>query len=212
VTRECHQVGADVPHVDGDVAEGLGGVEKKEDIAFAADATNLLDRLDRAGDIAGVERCDKHGRWGDGAPDIFGIDHPGVRVEWDAGHVHAIIGQRVQGAQDRVVIRPRGDHVGARRARTGAQGDPLDGEVQGVGRVQREDDVIGCIDAEQRGDPPAAELHTMRGLRGLRVSPARGSADRSGVLQHGLVDARGLWKTRGGVVEEYSLGHALGGS
>ena len=56
VGRSCQQVRSDPRHVDRQVAQRLGRVHQVEHAVFGRDSAHFLDRLQRAGDVRGVDQ------------------------------------------------------------------------------------------------------------------------------------------------------------
>ena len=86
--------------VDGDVACGLCGVDEERDVVLARDGADFADRLDGAGDVAGVGDGDQFCIGADGAADFLGIDEA-CAIDGDAGLLEAAgVLESVQRAQD----------------------------------------------------------------------------------------------------------------
>jgi hypothetical protein len=131
-----------------------------------------------------------------GLADVFGVDDAGDRIDRNVRVLNAAVGgEMVIRAEHGVVVHPRGDAMIAGREHA------LDGEVQGVGAIEREDEMIGILAVEERVKPLAAGAdHFCGGLR-LGIRPAAGGgADLRGIVDHRLEHFGRLGKTGGGVV------------
>jgi hypothetical protein len=99
-------------------------------------------------------------------------------------------------AVDRVVLGARRDDVVA------LPEEALEGEVQAVGGVEREDDAVGALRAEEPRDGLAAALDPFLRLDGQAVARATGVPGMAaGELVHRAVDGFWLRPRGGGVVQ-----------
>src|SRR5687768_15930103 len=98
------EVAADGFDIDGNVAEGLGGIDEIEDVAFFGDLADGGDGLDGTGDVGGVEERDEAGLGRDGAADIVRIDEAFSAGGGVGRGDVAVLGEELEGAEDGVVL------------------------------------------------------------------------------------------------------------
>ena len=104
--------------------------------------------------------------------------------------------QGSQGPADRVVLEVRSDHVVARLDR------PLDGQVQPIGAVEREDPALGALPLEELVEGvPAVVEDPLRGQGHPVARPTGVGQGRPGKLVERLIDGLGLGEAGGGIVE-----------
>ena len=133
--------------------------------------------------------------------DVVRIDQAGRRIDRHARLLDpAAHRQRVERAEDRVVIDVRADRVAACRSRID---QPLDREVQRIGAVEREDEVLRPLAVEQPVQPPAAFVDQIARSRSPRRTPPRPALAPSSrrVADHRVQHRLRLGKAGGGVVE-----------
>jgi len=199
--EEVDVVGDDI---DGNVADGLGGVDDEGNGVFAGDAADFAHRLNSSGDVGGVGDGDELGVAADGPLNVVGIDQAGGGIHPHAGEGdRAAVGEGVKGTEDGVVVEVCAD--GVRSAAGGGDvgfEDALDGEVEGVGAVEGEDDVVGRGGVDELADGGAAIGEHAGGFDGFSVSSAAGRCAELGeVARDGGEDAGRLGEGGGGVVE-----------
>ena len=210
VSREGEEVGVHGVDIDGEVADGLGGVDEERDGHVAADGADAVDGLEGAGDIGGVDGGDEACVGLDGGVDGGGVDEAGVRIGRDAcegDELRELVGEGVDGAEDGVVLHIGDDGVeGARVAalvagEVGAE-EALDGDVEGAGGAVGEDDGVGRGGVDEGCDGGAAFGEECGGAGCFVVgASAGGGADLGVEAGHGLGDGGGFGEAGGGVVE-----------
>lgn len=237
VAREGEQVDVGGGHVDGDVAQGLRAVDEEEQAVghsptacagmaapagteAGADLADSGQVLNGAGDVACVVDTDQYGlARADGLADVVGVDQAGGGVGIDLGPIEERVGEGggVQGAEDGVVFENGGDDMKAGAGAAGPAGvdeNALDGEVERVGGVVGEDDVVRAGEIDEGGDALAAEADEAAHLAGLGVGAAARGSHLGHSAEHRLSDGRGLREACSGVVEIASFrlcGHHVKG-
>ena len=133
------------------------------------------------------------------AGDCLGIDQPAGRIDHDAGLFDAAgIRQGIERAEDRIVIDLRAD----RMTFDVRMEKPLDGQVQGIGAIERENKMVAVFTMEKPVEPAAAFGEQRAGLDGLAIRAAAGAgAEIGGVADHRFQNLLGLGEAGGGVVE-----------
>ncbi len=169
---------------------------------LAGDRADLADRLERAGDVAGVGDGDQAGFGADGLADVVGVDQAGPGIDRDArlGDPAQFL-HGLQRAEDGVVVDAGADAVGLLALLELMQHQPFDGEVQAIGAVEREDEMLGPLAVEKLLEALAAFGQDGGGFDRLAVRAAAGrGADFGGVTAHCLEHRRRLGEARGGIV------------
>ena len=100
VGAESKELDAEFAHVDGQPANGRGGVHVERHILFRGDGADFLHRLDGA-DVV-IDQMNRHQNrlLGDGLPNILGINASNG-IDRDSGYFEAVLGQKFDGIQDR---------------------------------------------------------------------------------------------------------------
>jgi len=205
VAGEGQQVHVDFRQIDGNMADGLGGIDQIENFVFFGDAADGGDILEGAADVAAVDDGDEPGVGPNGTADIVGINQA-LPVGGNIGNVNTQpLMQGMERPQDGIVLHAGGDNVVA-----GPGEDALDGQDQAVGAVEGHDDVVGLGAVEQAGDAFAGFVDDLTGFDGFLIRAAAGGGSYlMGIPVHGLMDGFGLGETGGGVIEIDSSGHIL---
>jgi len=205
VAGEGDQVHVDFRQIDGDVADGLGGIDQIENFVFFGDAADGGDVLEGAADVAAVDNSDEPGVGPNGAADVVGINQA-LPVGGNIGNVNTQpLLQGMERPQDGIVLHAGGDNM---IARTGE--DALDGQDQAVGAVEGHDDVVRLGDIEQTGDAFTGFVDNLTGFDGFLIRAAAGGGPYlMGIPVHGLMDGFGLGEAGSGIIEIDSSGHLL---
>jgi hypothetical protein len=127
--------------VDGDLADGLGGVGVEQDAVPASDPGQLADRLDGAGLVVGVHDRRQHRRRCDGGLERLGVDEA-MAIDGKGGDPEAVepVQAVADGEQRRVLGLLGDDVVTAIPSRQGGAGH---GEGVALGPSAGEDDLCG---------------------------------------------------------------------
>ena len=141
--QEIDAIGLDV---DGEMAGGLGGIDDEGDVVVAGDAADLRDGLDGSRHITDVGDGDQARVGADSSGDFLGIDQASGGIDGDASLLDpAAVGHGIQWAKDGIVI-----DVGADGVATLLRIDQaLDGDVEGVGTIEGEDEMLGLFAVEE---------------------------------------------------------------
>ena len=131
---------------------------------------------------------------------VLAADAP-LPVGPDEGQSHALRLQRVQGAEDRVVLQIGGDGV----IRRGEK--PLDGDIQRHGGVGGEHHLLRAGTAQQLRQLSPCLKHRAGRLHGRAVGAPCGVARRQDGLRHRLRHLRRLVQRGGGVIQIDELFH-----
>jgi hypothetical protein len=123
----------------GDGARGLSRVDQECHALLPANAANFLDGLNGADHVRAMVHRHQRGVGPDRLGDVAGVDKPGS-VEWNEGGFHAAIAHQVMdGADHRIVLEIRGNHVVAGLEQAGNR------QVQGIRGVVAERQALGRI-------------------------------------------------------------------
>ena len=200
VAGEREQVDEVMPDVQGHVAQRLSGVDQQRHAAVAADLADGTDRLERAGDVGPVDHRDQPRVGPHRGGDVIGVDQPRLGIgRYSRLLDHAPRDQLVQRAEHRVVVHPRRDRVAAGVA---LMEDALDGEIERIGCVEREDQVLRPRSADQRRQILAAASQQFTRLTRLGVSTPPGTRTQVVcIVGHRACHGGGLGETGGGIVE-----------
>src|SRR4051794_16161742 len=96
--------------INRDVAERLRGVEHEENAVIRGDFSNGFGRLNRAGDVGGVNQCDEARLGRDSLSNGVGID-VAVAIARDVRRGNVALGQKSKRAKYRIVLANGGDDV-----------------------------------------------------------------------------------------------------
>ena len=132
------QVHAEVVHLDGDLADGLGAIAVHQDALAMGDFGDLRDGLDSADLVVGVHDGDEDGFGGDGLLDLPGVNHTVLIDRQVCGATALPFQIAADLGHGRVLDRRRDDVVAPV---TMGAGYPLDGVVVGLGAAAGEDQV-----------------------------------------------------------------------
>ena len=138
VAGHGEEIDAEVVHLDGDLADGLGAVAVHQDAAAVGDFGDLRDGLNAADLVIGVHDGDEDGFGSDGLLDLPGVNHA-VLVDRQVGGATALAFQvAADFGHGRMLDRRRDDVVALV---TMGAGDALDGVIVGLGAAAGEDQV-----------------------------------------------------------------------
>ena len=199
VAAEGHEVGAQGHHVGGQVGHVLAGVE----------ADQGAGGVGRVGDVADRRQGAEHvGHGGD--PDQLGPVEEAVEVgevelvvgaHGDPADLEALLGLELEPRDDVGVVLHLGEHDGVAGAQVGPTPRPGD-QVEGLGGVLGEDDLVGARGPDEPGHRGPGRLHAGGGPLGQGVDAAVhvGVVVR-GEVGHGLDDGGRLLGRRRRVEE-----------
>src|SRR5262249_38236687 len=196
VPRKRQEIDVRGSHVDAHNAGGLRRIDHKQNVSLARDAAYILDRLNRAQDVAGMRERDKPGLGGDGLEHIVRIDTAAAvglqpRQRDLAGQLH-----RPQRPADAVVFQVRRDDVIALLQHA------LERHVQRVGAVEREDESVRPFAVEELiQEVPAIVEGAFGGEGHLVPRPAGIGQLAAGEAIQSLINRLRLREAGGGVVE-----------
>ena len=165
----------------------------EEDALLAAEGADLLDGLDGADLVVGEHDGHAAGVLADGGRHVLHADDA-VLVHVQQRHLIALLLQRLEGVEDGVVLKLRGDQVLFALSRADARaGD--EGLVVGFAAAGCEVDLLRALRAEALRDGLAGFLQDLGGglaelVEGGGVAPVGGQAGEQRV-QRGLADAGG---------------------
>ena len=146
--RNCQQIHAERPDVDGDLAGRLDGVGMEERSTGVGERRDLGDWLNRAYLVIGVHDRYKGSAVGEGVGDTVRGHHAGL-VDRHQGGLPPPAGQGLQGVQNGLVLDGAGHQV-LSAGRLEDLGGPSKGQVVGLRAAAREDD-LGRVSADQCG-------------------------------------------------------------
>ena len=192
-----HQVDAVVLHVDGHLADALGGVAVKQHAAFLGELADLPDGMQGADLVVGVHQRNEDGVVAEGVLDVVDVD-PAVPIDRQIRHLRgARTFEGLAGVEHRLVLGHRGNDVLA-FVRVEFR-DALDGEIVRFGCAAGEDDFLGPR-PDQVGDPAAPAVHGFLGHPAEGVIPAGRIAVDFAQIRHHFVDHARVHGCRGLVV------------
>ena len=200
VAGEAQYVHPQRGHVDRDRARRLGGVQNQQCAVGMGDLRDARYVQHISRQVGGMGAHHGSGVGAEQRRKVLAADAP-LPVGPDEGQSHALRLQRIQGAQDGVVLQIGGDGVIRRGEKT------LYGDIQRHGGVGGEHHLLRAGTAQQLRQLPPCLEHRAGRLHGRTVGAPCGVARRQNGLRHRLRHLRRLVQRGGGVIQIDELFH-----